>query len=99
MKYTEVYNATEIRDKAGVPKNYNLVRHESSTGVLSGTISEPSVLIIFYYEKKDPKLETSVSKTGTKEITRKDEEVEYKLNYKAVIKDYIGDAKVTYIAI
>lgn len=97
MKYTEVYNATEIRDKAGVPKNYNLVRHESSTGVLSGTISEPSVLIIFYYEKKDPKLETSVSKTGTKEITRKDAEVEYKLNYKAVIKDYIGDAKVTYI--
>ena len=97
MKYTEVYNATEIRDKAGVPKNYNLVRHESSTGVLSGTISEPSVLIIFYYEKKDPKLETSVSKTGTKEITRKDAEVGYKLNYKAVIKDYIGDAKVTYI--
>ena len=48
MKYTEVYNATEIRDKAGVPKNYNLVRHESSTGVLSGTISEPSILIIFY---------------------------------------------------
>ena len=97
MKYTEVYNATEIRDKAGVPKNYNLVRHESSTGVLSGTISEPSILIIFYYEKKDPKLETSVSKTGTKEITRKDAEVGYKLNYKAVIKDYIGDAKVTYI--
>ena len=97
MKYIEVYNATEIRDKAGVPKNYNLVRHESSTGVLSGTISEPSVLIIFYYEKKDPKLETSVSKTGTKEITRKDAEVGYKLNYKAVIKDYIGDAKVTYI--
>lgn len=96
MKYTEVYNATEIRDKAGVPKNYNLVRHESSTGVLSGTISEPSILIIFYYEKKDPKLETSVSKTGTKEITRKDAEVGYKLNYKAVIKDYIGDAKVTY---
>ena len=97
MKYTEVYNATEIRDKAGVPKNYNLVRHESSTGVLSGTISEPSVLIIFYYEKKDPKLETNVSKTGTKEITRKDAEVGYKLNYKAVIRDYIGDAKVTYI--
>ncbi len=97
MKYTEVYNATEIRDKAGVPKNYNLVRHESSTGVLSGTISEPSILIIFYYEKKDPKLETSVSKTGTKEITRKDAEVGYKLNYKAVIKDYIGNAKVTYI--
>lgn len=96
MKYTEVYNATEIRDKAGVPKNYNLVRHESSTGVLSGTISEPSILIIFYYEKKDPKLETSVSKTGTKEITRKDAEVGYKLNYKAVIKDYIGEAKVTY---
>lgn len=96
MKYTDVYNATEIRDKAGVPKNYNLVRHESSTGVLSGTISEPSILIIFYYEKKDPKLETSVSKTGTKEITRKDAEVGYKLNYKAVIKDYIGDAKVTY---
>lgn len=97
MKYTEVYNATEIRDEAGVPKNYNLVRHESSTGVLSGTISEPSILIIFYYEKKDPKLETSVSKTGTKEITRKDAEVGYKLNYKAVIKDYIGNAKVTYI--
>lgn len=97
MKYTDVYNATEIRDKAGVPKNYNLVRHESSTGVLSGTISEPSILIIFYYEKKDPKLETSVSKTGTKEITRKDAEVGYKLNYKAVIKDYIGNAKVTYI--
>lgn len=97
MKYTEVYNATEIRDKAGVPKNYNLVRHESSTGVLSGTISEPSILIIFYYEKKNPKLETSVSKTGTKEITRKDAEVGYKLNYKAVIKDYIGNAKVTYI--
>ncbi len=97
MKYTDVYNATEIRDKAGVPKNYNLVRHESSTGVLSGTISEPSILIIFYYEKKDPKLETSVSKTGTKEITRKDAEVGYKLNYKAVIKDYIENAKVTYI--
>ena len=97
MKYTEVYNATEIRDKAGVPKNYNLVRYESSTGVLSGTISEPSILIIFYYEKKDPKLEISVSKTGTKEITRKDAEVGYKLNYKAVIKDYIGNAKVTYI--
>lgn len=97
MKYTEVYNATEIRDKAEVPKNYNLVRHESSTGVLSGTISEPSILIIFYYEKKDPKLETSVSKTGTKEITRKNAEVGYKLNYKAVIKDYIGNAKVTYI--
>lgn len=97
MKYTEVYNAIEIRDKAGVPKNYNLVRHESSTGVLSGTISEPSILIIFYYEKKDSKLETSVSKTGTKEITRKDAEVGYKLNYKAVIKDYIGNAKVTYI--
>ena len=96
MKYKEEYDAPKIRNKAGVPKDYNLVRYESSTDALTGTISEPSILIVFYYEKKDPKIDEKISKTGTKEITKKNQKVEYKINYKATIKDYIGTAIVTY---
>ena len=39
-------------------------------------------------------LNTSITKTGTEEITEKDQKVNYTINFKTEIKDYAGDGKV-----
>ena len=97
IKYDEKYNATEIRNQAAIPGNYELVRYESSTKSLSGIVDTNYIEIIFYYKKKDPTIDENLEKTGTTIITKKNDKVKYNLSYKGKIKDYIGQATLTII--
>ena len=97
IKYDEKYNATEIRNQAAIPGNYELVRYESSTKLLSGIVDTNYIEIIFYYKKKDPTIDENLEKTGTTIITKKNDKVKYNLSYKGKIKDYIGQATLTII--
>ena len=87
--YTETYN-TEVSNE--VPKNYEFFR---KTDNFTGTVSSPNTEVNYYYQLKDSNLETTITKTGTEEITKKDKNVEYHINYTAKVKDYIGNATIT----
>ena len=89
--YTNDYTTKES-DK--ISENYELYR---KTNNYKGTVSAPIIHVYYYYQLKDSSLETIISKNGTELITRKDENVEYHINYTAKVKDYIGDATITLV--
>ena len=94
---TDTYNYTEQYDtlvSSSVPKNYELYR---KTDNYIGTVSSPTTEVNYYYQLKDINLEAIITKTGTELITKKDENVEYHIDYTARVKDYIGDATITMI--
>lgn len=67
----------------------------TSLSTKSITLKESNNIIIFYYKKKPAKIaEQSIVKTGTISINNKNINVDYQINYKANIVDYMGDAKV-----
>lgn len=89
--YGDTYTTNESED---VPNNYELLR---KTENYTGVVSTPTIEVIYYYQKKDSSLETSINKEGPDEITSKDGIVQYKITYNAIVKDYIGNATITII--
>lgn len=87
--YGETYTTKESKD---IPNNYELLK---KTENYTGIVSTPTIEVIYYYQKKDSSLETSINKEGPEEITKKDEIVQYKIIYNASVKDYIGAAIIT----
>lgn len=87
-------NRYEAEESTTVPLNYELLR---KTNNFAGVVSIPEIEVIFYYQKKDSTLETSISKVGPEEITSKSSVVVYDINYNATMVDYIGTAKVTIV--
>ena len=84
---------TYTTKQATVNPNYEYV---SVSGNTTGTVSG-NIIVIYYYQKKDSSLETTISKTGPEEITKKDEAVEYKITYTAKVTDYIGEGTITIV--
>ena len=93
----DTYNYTETYDTIvsnRVPKNYEFYR---KTNNYTGTVSRPNTEVYYYYQLKDSNLEATITKTGTELITKKDQNVEYHIDYTSRIKDYIGNATITMI--
>lgn len=51
LKYGDSYDADNIRKNTTIPDGYELVRHESSTDKLSGTVENDEINITFFYKK------------------------------------------------
>ena len=91
VAYGKYYTTTSSGE---VPENYELVR---KTDNYEGIARQEEIEVYYYYRKKDSQLETKITKEGTDEITSRDEEVSYEINYEAIITDYIGKATVTIV--
>jgi len=74
-----------------IPDNYEL---QTKTNNYEGYAHENRIEVIYYYQKKDSSLETSLELTGTEQITSKNSPVTYKFDYEVTLTDYIGDAEI-----
>ena len=77
-----------------IPSNYELLK---KTDNYTGIVSSKTIEVIYYYQKKDSSLETSISKDGPESITAKDEVVKYEIKYNAKVVDYIGTGTITIV--
>lgn len=89
--YGETYTTNIHKD---IPNNYELKR---KTDNYTGTVNTKTIEVTYYYQKKDSSLETTITKTGPEEVTKKDEIVEYTITYKATTTDYIGNGTITIV--
>ena len=89
--YGDTYTTDIHKD---ITDNYEL---KSKTNNFTGTVNSNTIEVIYYYQKKDSSLETTITKNGPKEITKKNEVSEYKITYTAKVKDYIGNGTITII--
>lgn len=91
--FGDSYN-TDTDAHPTIPDNYEYKR---KTDNYIGEVHQKEIDVIYYYQKKDSKLQTNIEKEGTELITEKDSEVEYKITYTAEVKDYIGESTITII--
>ena len=82
------------KQSGGIPKNYEFLR---KTPNYEGVATEDEIGVYYYYQKIDSNVETSINVYGTDIIDALDDEVSYFIEYKAKLKDYIGDGKITII--
>ena len=74
---------------------YVFVRSE---GNVTGKYIEGELVVKYiYYKQSGETTETKVTKTGTNEITKTTDPVEYKVQYHTTVKEYIGIAEVTIV--
>lgn len=74
---------------------YVFVRDEGET---TGQYIEGELVVKYiYYKQSGETTETKVTKTGTNEITKTTDPVEYKVQYQTTVKEYIGEAEVTIV--
>jgi len=112
VKYLEYGTENELSEKITKEYNYgdNYKTEESSeiesnyelkevTGDLEeGIISKDNYEIIYWYQKKDPTLETTIEKSSTTKVIKSiNEEIPYTITYKAKISDYKGEARVSIV--
>ena len=74
---------------------YVFVRSE---GNVTGKYIEGELVVKYiYYKQSGETTETKVTKTGTNEITKTTDPLEYKVQYHTTVKEYIGIAEVTIV--
>ena len=92
---TVVYGEYYItRPSGGIPKNYEFLR---KTPNYEGVATEDTIDVNYYYQKIDSNVTTTLNLYGTNEISDASEDVTYYIEYKAKVKDYIGDGKITIV--
>ena len=75
---------------------YVFVRVEGDA--VTGKYIEGELVVKYiYYKQSGETTETKVTKTGTNEITKTTDPVEYKVQYQTTVKEYIGVAEVTIV--
>ena len=77
-----------------IPNNYEF---REKTSNYTGTVSQDEINVIYYYQKKNSQITSSITKTGTETITTKNQPVIYNIDYKTTIRDYIGPAVITIV--
>ena len=76
-----------------IPPEYELVAEPQNK---EGTYEEEQIVVIYYYRIKKAEIpENVLNKTGTDVVTSINDTVTYSINYKARVKDYIGNATLT----
>ena len=92
--YTDILGnpyETEQKDITG----YDFVRVD---GIANGTIDKELIEVIYYYKLKDPVITSEITKgSNLDKITSAENEITYNISYKAEIKDYRGNGKVTIV--
>ena len=83
------YNTTP----ANVAADYDITTPTNASGV----INQEETTVTYYYARKDPTLSASIEKSGTETISTFNDEVEYTINYKTTLSDYVGNVTVTVI--
>jgi len=53
--------------------------------------------VVYYYEKANAQLDSSISITGPDEVGSKTATINYAINYQVKITDYVGDVKITIV--
>lgn len=75
-----------------LPTNYEFI---SKTENFEGTVKDSVIDVVYLYDKKSSKISFDLDTTGTNEITKKNDEVSYKITNTVNIDDYIGNGIVT----
>ena len=74
---------------------YVFVRNEGET---TGQYIEGELVVKYiYYKQSGDTTETKIIKTGTAEITKTTDPLEYKVQYQTTVKEYIGESEITII--
>ena len=82
------------RESSNIANNYELITSKLPENA-NGVMTESQIVVTYYYQLKDPTLDTNISKTSTlNKVTSKDQEIPYTITYTANIDTYIGDAEV-----
>ena len=93
--YTETYTTSPLETIPAAYQNYELVS-EHPEGY-TGTVSKPSVEVVYYYQKKDPNLSSNISIKAPENVDNKTAKISYEINYGATVKDYIGSISISII--
>ena len=72
--------------------NYEFI---SKTDNFEGTVKDSLIDVVYLYDKKNSKISFDLDTTATEEITKKDDEVSYKITNTTNIDDYIGTGMIT----
>lgn len=76
-----------------IKANYRVVEEHPSGW--TGTISEGTTEVTYYYKLIDETVSNSITNTANKQkITQEDEAIKYTISYNITIKDYIGKATI-----
>ena len=78
---------------ADVPADYDITTPTNSSGV----INQEETVVTYYYARKDPTLSASIEKSGTETISAFNDEIEYTINYKTEVSDYVGNVTTTIV--
>ena len=92
-KYNGEEYTTSISDQ--IPNDY---LYDSTEGdPTTGTISKAYTEVIYYYKKKEPILSSTINKTGTDNLTSRNNQVNYQITYNGTIKDFVGNSTLTIV--
>lgn len=91
--YGDNYDADTYEANVIIPENYNRIS-ANKTDNYKGVVDSDNINVEYCYNKKDSKLNTSITMTGTDKITKSKDKVSYQINYNTVFTDYIGEATI-----
>lgn len=93
--YTETYTTSPLETIPAAYQNYELVSEHPED--YTGTVSKPSVEVIYYYQKKDPNLSSNIIIRAPENVDNKEAKISYEINYGATVKDYIGNINISIV--
>ena len=80
--YTTTPEDIDVYDLKSTPINQN------------GKVESESTEVIYYYEKRDPVISSSIDESGSESLESRDGLIEYNIAFNPEIKDYIGTVLV-----
>ena len=80
--YTTTPEDIDVYDLKSTPINQN------------GKVESESTEVIYYYEKRDPIISSSIDESGSESLESRDGLIEYNIAFNPEIKDYIGTVLV-----
>lgn len=82
------------RESSNIANNYELITSKLPENA-NGIMTENQIVVTYYYQLKDPTLDSNISKNSTlNKVTAKDQEIPYTITYTSNVDTYIGDAEV-----
>ncbi len=94
-EYGETYMTHALEEIPATFANYELVSEQPSG--YTGIVRSANIEVTYYYQEKDPQINSSISIVGPETIDDKHATVPYSVEYSAHVVDYIGEAKVTIV--
>ena len=86
LLYDSIYSTT--------PKNDEHYKVVEIIGKERDTVDKDNIEVIYKYKLKDSEIDTSITKSGDKDISDLSKLINYDINYRAVIKHYNGNTVI-----